>query len=34
MDVYASLGSLVTSMTIGPPSLEDVFLRIAGKSFS
>ncbi|MCY3005191.1 MAG: ABC transporter ATP-binding protein [Planctomycetota bacterium] len=34
MEVYASLGSLVSSMTIGPPSLEDVFLRLAGKSFS
>jgi ABC-2 type transport system ATP-binding protein len=33
MDLYEGLGSLATSITIGRPSLEDVFIRIAGKSF-
>lgn len=34
MEIYESLGVLATSLTIGRPSLEDVFIRIAGKSFS
>jgi ABC-2 type transport system ATP-binding protein len=33
MDLYERLGGLATSITIGRPSLEDVFIRIAGKSF-
>ena len=33
MELYESLGGLATSITIGRPSLEDVFIRIAGKSF-
>jgi len=32
-ELYESLGGLATSITIGRPSLEDVFIRIAGKSF-
>jgi len=34
MELYESLGPLATSLTIGRPSLEDVFIKIAGKSFS
>jgi ABC-2 type transport system ATP-binding protein len=34
MELYEALGSMATSITIGRPSLEDVFVRIAGKSFS
>ena len=32
-ELYAMLGPLATSITIGRPSLEDVFIKIAGKSF-
>ncbi len=34
MDLYERLGSMATSITIGRPSLEDVFIKIAGRSFS
>jgi ABC-type lipopolysaccharide export system ATPase subunit len=34
MELYEGLGSMATSITIGRPSLEDVFIKMAGKSFS
>jgi ABC-2 type transport system ATP-binding protein len=33
MELYEGLGSMATSITIGRPSLEDVFIKMAGKSF-
>ncbi|MFM8399763.1 MAG: ABC transporter ATP-binding protein, partial [Pirellula sp.] len=33
MELYEALGSMATSITIGRPSLEDVFIKMAGKSF-
>jgi ABC-2 type transport system ATP-binding protein len=33
IELFESLGPLATSITLGRPSLEDVFIKIAGKSF-
>lgn len=33
VELFKSLGPLATSVTIGRPSLEDVFIKIAGKGF-
>lgn len=33
MELYEGLGSMATSITIGRPSLEDVFIKMSGKSF-